>query len=197
MHLKPRSPGNLISGAALVLLCAVPIVPQQLVTNNQTPIVVELSAKKSVVYPGEMLTFHVVIKNQGTSPLYIPRDISEINQRFVLSLRYGSKKEGSGSMAVGDTFFPPGEVPPFAKLLSTQWIVLDPGMYGCDIEVYANEFPRLRVPGTYYFTGRYASHGFHENLRGFEQDTGKLPFKAWEGEVETNSVKIVVTRAAK
>ena len=145
-----------------------------------------------------MLRLHVVIKNQGHWPLYIPRDISEINQRFVFSLRYGSKREGSGTMAVADNFFAPGQVPSFANLLSTQWIALDPGMfYGRDIDVYANDLPRLRIPGKYTLTGRYASHGFRENLRRFEEDTGKLPFKAWEGEVETNPVKIVVTRAAK
>ena len=116
-----------------------------------------------------------------------------------LSLRYGSKREGSGTMVVGDSgLFAPGHVPPFANLLSTQWIALDPGMfYGCDIDLYANDLPRLRIPGKYTLTGRYASHGFRENLRGFEEDTGKLPFKAWEGEVETNPVKIVVTKAAK
>jgi hypothetical protein len=101
-------------------------------------------------------------------------------------------------MAVKDTFFVPGQVPPFANLLSMQWIALAPGMfYGCDIDVDSTEFPQLRIPGTYAIAGRYTSHGFRENLRGFGEDTGKLPFGAWEGEVETTPVRIVVRAAAR
>jgi hypothetical protein len=199
MHLKRATRSGLISSAVVALFCTVPSIAQQNVKNQQSPIVVELSVKKTTVYPGEMLRLHVAIKNRGDLPLYIPTDISEVNQRFVLTLRYGSKLEGSGTMVVADGgLFAPSQVPPFANLLSMQWIVLDPGMfYGCDIDLYANDLPRLRIPGKYILTGRYASHGFRENLRGFEEDTGKLPFRAWEGEVETNPVKIVVTTAAK
>ena len=107
------------------------------------------------------------------------------------------KSDSPRSVAVGDMFFPLGQVPPFANLLATQWIALEPGMfYGCDIDVYANEFPRLRITGKYVITGRYTSHGFDENLRGFEADIAKLPFMAWEGEVESNPVTILVTRRA-
>ena len=199
MHLERPPQRGFISGAVVILFCTASLIAQQNVTSKQSPIVVELSAKKTIIYPGGMLKLHVEVKNQGNLPLYIPKDISEVNQRFVLSVHFGSSSEGSGTMAVGDRgIFAPGHVPPFANLLSMDWIVLDPGMfYGRDIDVYANAFPRLRIPGTYTITGRYTSYGFRESLRGFEEDTSKLPFKAWEGGVDTNPVKILVARAAK
>lgn len=197
MYPKPSAGSGVIFGAVIVLFCTLSLTAQQNVPNKRVPIAVELSAKKTVIYPGEMLKLHVTIKNQGNSPLFIPREIDEINQRFVLSLRYSSRSERSSVVAVADSVFAPGHVPPFANLLSMHWIALDPGMfYGGEIEVYANEFPRLRIPGRYTFKGHYASHGFRENLRGLDEDTDKLPFKAWDGEVETNPVKIVVTTAA-
>jgi hypothetical protein len=179
----------------LIFLCAVLALIAQESGTTKT-IVVELSAKKTIVYPGEMLKLHVTIKNLGNRALFIPRDISAINQRFVLSMR-PSKGQEQGSMAVGDTFYAPGQTPPFANLLSMEWLALAPGMfYGCDMDVYASEFRQLKVPGKYTITGHYASHGFNENLLGFEEDTGKLPFKAWKGEVDTNPLTILVTRRA-
>src|SRR5262245_35353312 len=111
MRGKSTALSGLVSGGIVALLCTVPLVAQHGVTNKQSPIVVELSAKKTIVYPGEMLSLHVAIKNQGREPLYIPRGIDAINQRFVLSLRHGSKTEWSNTMAVADSFF--DHPPPF------------------------------------------------------------------------------------
>ncbi len=93
----------------------------------------------------------------------------------------------------GDTFFT--DRPPLATLLSRHWLALGPGeFYGAAITLDPTDYPCLRRPGKYLVYGQYSWGGFHRNLQRFDDETAKLPFRAWERRTKTNSVGIEVLK---
>lgn len=165
-------------------------------------LVVELSAKKSTIRLGEELTLVVILKNQSSDVFFIDRNIDELGDRLILYLQHGSAVDRSLSRAVGD-YFITNRTTPFATLLFQHWIALEPGkFYGGEVGMDPRDFPRLRTPGRYLVKVQYRSVGFHEPgegnpLRGREDEINKLPYKAWEGQIESNSIWIEVTNGAK
>jgi len=162
--------------------------------SERPPLVVELSAKKSTICPGGLLTLGVTIRNNGNKDLFIERSIDQQLDVFTLYLQYGSKTETARTVGVGDYFGT--SRPPFPALLAQNWIALGPGkFYGGEVVMNPKDFPHLRVPGRYLVKGQYSSGDFP--LRGYEDEVSKLPFKGWKGRIETNSIWIEVTNTKK
>lgn len=92
----------------------------------------------------------------------------------------------------------------FARRSLGRWTVLSPGdFYGTDISVYPDSFPQLYTPGRWRLGGTYKSIGNLSSSHCWdtapiadnaEQIKG-LPFAAWQGEVNTNTVWIDVVGA--
>jgi hypothetical protein len=168
---------------------------------GKSALVVQLSAKKSTIHPGGLLTLRVTIKNDGPEDLFIDRDISVADQRFILYIQHGSKREGPLVVVSSESLL--DRTTPFASLLSRNFTVLGAGkFYGGEAVMDPKEYPQLLVPGRYLVRGEYSSRGFHEPgegnpLMGREEEINKLPFKAWEGRVESNAIWIEVSKAAK
>ena len=162
---------------------------------------VRLWAKKNIVQIGEPVRLVVEIRNQSRDVLFINRDITDIGDRFQLYLRHGTAIERSMSRAAGD--FVIDRDTPYATLLVQHWVPLGPGnFYGGEVVMDTVAFPTLSTPGTYSVQGIYVSQGFNEPgmgnpLRGRESETARLPFRAWEGRIETNSISIEVAAAKK
>ena len=61
----------------------------------------------------------------------------------------------------------------------------------------ASLFKHLNIPGKYRVTGQYSSRGFLVKDEGnplgcYVDELKQLPYQAWKGTVETNSISIEV-----
>jgi len=171
--------------------------PTGAVISDDTLISVDLSLNgRSTVRSGDVLTFSVTIKNNGSRDVFIPIGLDAVNQRLVMYLQVGSSLEGPLTHVVADSFV--DRVKPFASLLVENWILLKPGYrYGTQAIMDAHNYPALNVPGKYRIKAIYRSSGLRGSpesnpLRGWETEIEKLPFKAWEGQVETKSIWVTV-----
>ena len=166
----------------------------------QDTLIVRISAGTGKISAGQPLKLRVEIRNTGDKPVFVGRDISDLNETLSLFLKHGSEVDRSMSRTAGDFLIDKGT--PLATLLSQHWIVLGPGnFYGGEAIMDTRAFPRLCRPGKYLINGEYKSHGFGalgegNPLRGRETEIGQLPFTAWEGRVETNSIWVEVTKSA-
>jgi hypothetical protein len=167
--------------------------------HKDDQISVELSLKgPGVVKAGEPLIFRVTVRNTGLREVFVSRDISLVNERFVMYLQNGLRLERPLTHVVADSFV--DRAKPFSVLLSENWILLKPGYsYGTEVIMDTRDFPTLQIPGKYLVKGIYRSSGFNDvpesnPLRGWETEIGKLPFDAWKGKVETNPIWITVRK---
>ena len=194
-----RLSDHTVKALCVLIVCALSVLGQTASDHAEKPaLTVGLSARTSIIDPGGRLTLRVTVTNQGPRELFINKDISVANQKFVIYIKHGLKWEGPLVVVAGD--FRPDGVTPFATLLSKHLIALAPGMfYRREVDMDPREYPQLRIPGKYLVKGEYSSRGFHEPgegnpLIGREEEVSKLPFKAWEGRVETNSIWIEVKK---
>ena len=87
--------------------------------------------------------------------------------------------------------------PPFENELPRYWIALPPHyFYGREVVMEASWFD-LKKPGRYRIQGKYSSRGFlaqdiNNPLLHYAQELKQLPYEAWVGSVETNSVWIEI-----
>lgn len=206
-----------ISNLLRVLLCGMPIGiclsaalcssatklrPQDSSTSaTDQRIAVRISAKNKTLHPGESLVLHVEIINQGSKDVFILKEIkvgccawSELR----IYVQHGPPFETPGvggsiedSLRLGANN--PNK-PPFSNALSRAWIALPPGYSYCkDLDTYA-----LRIPGVYRIAGTYTSHGISGELKAdYGEEIRHLPYQAWEGQVETNSIWIKVAKPSK
>jgi hypothetical protein len=88
------------------------------------------------------------------------------------------------------------------SVLTKYWIPLPPGhFYGRVVKMYPDSFPKLDKRGRYLLKAEYFCIGFPtegingRGMNGLELDpeqSARLPFKAWKGKIESNSVRIEV-----
>ena len=91
-----------------------------------------------------------------------------------------------------DRFGPPHD--DFLKLLLENWIVLPPG-YSQGAPVDAAIDVEVTKPGRYRVKAKYtvsdiASKGMNNPLGAHLDKISSLPYPAWKGEVESNSISI-------
>ena len=160
---------------------------------------VRISPKHKTLRPGENLVLHVEIVNQGPQDIFIFKEIelgccawSELH----IYVQNGEQFEGPGSAGSIEDSLRFGannpNKPPFANALSRGWIALPPGYsYSKDLFTYS-----LRRPGKYQIGGTYVSHGMSGELQAdYSEEINHLPYQAWKGAVDTNTIWIEVVRA--
>ena len=180
--------------------------PQEQETKDPQVEVRRIPKKKSIKV-GEVLEVRVEIRNVGTKPLFINYEIYDLCVAAPLSLRLDlgpplKPQTGPGEACAGDCVYTAKDS--FVRRLLWRWTVLPPEhFYGTDIRLYPESFPQLYTPGRWRLGGTYKSVG---NLSSSpcwdtapipdnaEQIKG-LPYEAWQGKVDTNSVWINVVRA--
>jgi hypothetical protein len=166
---------------------------------SEQKLVVRLSCSTPIIHGGDGIELRAAIFNEGPNPVFIFRNLrgaaNEIS-RLSLFLQHGPKVDRPISNSAAD--FAPDHSQPFANQLAKWWILLAPGhFYGQKFYMDPRDFPQLNVPGRYRIRGEYVSHGFYlptpnNPLQSYVSELEALPYKPWEGSVQTNSMWIEV-----
>jgi hypothetical protein len=199
--------GRIVSLFSL-LSCLTAVLPgiakSQASNTVQRQVEVRISPKTKAVEAGWPLEVRVEIWNVGHEQLFIEKTIHEFGSfRSPLSLHLDlgpPLKPGRGGMGAGDCADDPKET--FASRLERRWIPLPPGhFYGTVVRMDAGFFPQLNTPGRWRLRGEYGSKGDMSSsicvLNPIPLDPeqiARLPYKAWQGKEETNTVWIEVLR---
>ena len=173
--------------------------------DSEARISVRISAERTHYQPGEDVRLHVEIWNEGKQDVFIFKNIDAVSSNALatinLTLYYGSQATGPGFAIASDSFSAErASYPPLVNELPLYWIPLPPRhFYGQEVVVRALLFSKLSVPGKYRIQGKYTARGFlsqdiNNPLAHYAEQLKQLPYKAWVGEVETNSVWIEVTK---
>jgi hypothetical protein len=173
--------------------------------TGKESIELKLSVQKKVIRPGGSLEVRVEIWNTGSRDIFVGQNLDRRGSISELSLHLegGVEPPGPGVASAGDSLNDPN----FASVLSKYWIPLPPGhFYGRVVKMYPDSFPKLDKLGRYRLKAEYLCIGFPtegingRGMNGLELDpeqSAKLPFKAWKGKIESNSVWIEVSGTRK
>ena len=178
--------------------------PQSVAPKDVEPrISVRISTEQVRFRAGEDILLHVEIWNESNQNFFVFKNIdntfSNALAKIDLTMYSGDQALGPIFSVSGDSFSSERSTyPPLASELPRYWIPLPPRhFYGCEVVMRASWFKKLRVPGKYRIQGKYSSRGFlaqdiNNPLAHYAQELKQLPYEAWVGEVETNSVWIEV-----
>ncbi len=179
--------------------------PQGLPSGDLAPrIAVQISAERVRFHPGEDIRLHVELWNEGRRDVFVSKDIetrfSNALATIDLTLYHGKEADRPTTVVFSDSFSSErASYPPLISELPRYWIALPPQhFYGGEVVMSASSFKGLSVPGRYRIQGKYQARGFlaqdiNNPLAHYFQELKQLPYEAWVGEVETNSVWIEVT----
>ena len=170
-------------------------------TNRQLE--VRLTPLKKATRAGEPLKVRVEIRNTSPATFFIAKDIYELCGPFSpLSLRLElgpPMKPQPGHGCASDCLWDSKAT--FARRLVTAWTSLPAGnFYGTVISMYPDEFPQLNTPGRWRLRGTYKSTGDLSTeycldaspVANNKELIDNLPYKAWRGQVDSNTVWIEV-----
>jgi hypothetical protein len=168
---------------------------------------VRISTERTHFQPGEDVRLHVEIWNESNHDLFIFKNIDAVSSNALATITFtlydGNHATGPGFVIFSDSFSAErASYPPLASELPRYWIALPPRhFYGQEVAVEATWFSKLSVPGKYRIRGRYNARGFlardiNNPLLHYAEQLKQLPYDAWVGEVETNSVWIEIAKKA-
>jgi hypothetical protein len=176
--------------------------PQKQDTKGKQ-IEVRLVPYKKSIRVGEILEVRVEIWNLGSHPLFIEKAIYEpCGPSSPLSLRLElgppiKPQEGHG--CASDCVY--GTKDSFARRLVNRWTSLPAkNFYGTTVAMDPDTFPELKTPGRWRMRGTYKPSGDLSSEMCFDtaplpdekEQIKALPYEAWQGETDTNTVWIEV-----
>ena len=173
------------------------------VTESGNPqLEVKLSTNTKTVRVGDSLEVRVEVWNIGHEGLFISENIFNLCIASPLSIVLvgNSPVKVGRSQCAADCVYKLNE--DFTAALVERWLVLPAGhFYGTVIRLDSMSFPELQTIGRWCLKGKYGSTGLSssacsQTLRSPEK-TDKLPYRAWEGMVDTNSIWVDVVRPHK
>jgi len=175
-----------------------------LAEESQPTISVKISAGHSRFRVGQDIPMRVEICNRGEKDVFIAKEIDAIAGNAIatisFTLSHNKGVDGPATAVAVDTFGSKrSSYPPLSGELEKYWIALPPNhFYGTEVVIKPSYFKRLSIPGTYQIRGKYSSRGFlakdvNNPLLHYAEELKQLPYGAWVGEVETNSVQIEIT----
>jgi hypothetical protein len=168
---------------------------------GEASIELRLTVQKKVIRPGGSVEVRVEIWNIGSREIFVgqnfdsPSNISELSLHLEGGVEPPSEIGATASDSLRD--------PNFASVLSKYWIPLPSGhFYGRVVNMYPDSFPKLDNRGRYRLRAEYFCLGFPTSggINGLELDpeqSARLPYKAWKGKIESNSVWIEVSGTRK
>lgn len=197
--------GVVLSLSCVLLWTDTSATQNELSSAPETQISVRLSTDSARIQPGEDVRLHVEIWNEGTQDIFISKDIDAVSSNTLSTIDFtlydGSQAEKPSFRIASDSFSSErSNYPPLVSELPRYWIsVPTQHFYGGEVWMRALAFKKLNVPGRYRVQGRYRSRGFlardiNNPLLHYTEELKQLPYKAWVGEVETNSVWIEVAK---
>jgi hypothetical protein len=164
-----------------------------------------LILKKKAIKVGEALEVRVEIWNVGPKPLFIKNAIFDLCGLSPLSLRLElgpPMKPQPGHGCASDCIYDAEDS--FARRFVYHWTTLPPGdFYGTVVAMDPDSFPQLNTPGRWRLRGTYKSTGDLSSSLCFDpaplpdnkEQIKRLPYEAWQGAVDTNTIWIEVVRA--
>jgi hypothetical protein len=184
-------------GVMIVACFSEPVRPtlHQAQTKNEQSLIVKIVPIKTVVFSGENVDLRVEVWNEGSDEVFIGKNLgypSDSTGGVELFVEHNSRLDRSMNKSAGDYIV--DLKTPFASLVTSHFIALAPGhFYGQVVSMDPGDFPRIKIPGRYLIKGEYIAGGFYGGgegnpLQGHEAEIKTLPYKAWEGRVDTNSV---------
>lgn len=188
---------------AAATLCSIPrvwashAIPAQEPGPLPSELQVTISPLKEIITSGDTLKVRVEIWNIGRENLFICRDFRLGPCDLRLSFEPPAREARTAHAA--DRGFP-GETETFANALVRDWISMPPEhFYGAVLELDPASYPELKEPGRYRIRGRYVSGGllapaYYNRLLAFRNEVAQLPAKSWQGEVDTNSITVLVAK---
>jgi hypothetical protein len=175
--------------------------PQTKYTESKQ-VEVRLIPKRKAIKAGEALEVRVEIWNVGRRPVFITKAIFDLCGVSPLSLRLELGppiKPQPGHGCASDCIYN-GE-DSFARRLVDHWTTLPSGdFYGTIVVMDPDSFPQLNTPGRWRLRGTYQSTRDLSSslcldpapLPDNNEQIKRLPYEAWQGAVNTNTVWIVV-----
>jgi hypothetical protein len=196
--------GCFVVALACVLAWTHPLQAQSLPANGpDSRISVRISTGRVHFKPGEDIRIHVEIWNESKQDLFILKDIDSISNALAkinLTLYRGDHAVGPFFSVAADCFCSERSTyPPLANELPRYWIAVSPKhFYGGEVVMKAPSFEKLSVLGRYRIQGKYSSRGFlaqdiNNPLAHYADQLKQLPYEAWVGDIETNSIWIEVS----
>jgi len=163
---------------------------------------VRISISRTRFQLGDDIPVHVEIWNEGERDLFVYKQVacfpSNALAKIDLSFYRGKQVIRPRFSIASDSFSSERSTyPPLVNELPRYWIAVPPHhFYGGEVVMEASWF-RLKKPGRYRIQGKYSSRGFlaqdiNNPLLHYAQELKQLPYEAWDGSVETNSVWIDV-----
>jgi hypothetical protein len=166
---------------------------------------VRLIPKNKTIKAGQALEVRVEIWNVSSKPLFIKKAIFELCEVSPLSLRLElgpPMKPQPDYGCAADCIYNAEDS--FARRLVYHWTILPPGdFYGTVVAMDTDSFPQLKTPGRWRLRGTYESTGDLSSGLCFDpaplpdnnEQIKRLPYQAWQGAVNTNTVWIEVVPA--
>jgi hypothetical protein len=166
---------------------------------------VRLIPKQKTIKAGDALEVRVEIWNVSHKPLFLKKTIFALCEVSPLSLRLELGppiKPQPGYSCAADCMYNAEDG--FARRLVYHWTILPPGnFYGTVVGIDPEIFPQLHTPGRWRLRGTYKSTGDLSSSLCFDpapladnrEQVEQLPYEAWQGTVETNTIWIEVLRA--
>jgi hypothetical protein len=161
---------------------------------QEPEISIRIQPTKKVFLKGKPITIRVELTNRGQSDLYISRSLSwpggDDGYLDFQVWNSGGQPSPRGGIAV-DCFMQPSPEP-LSVAVMKRWIALSPGSsYSKTLDVDLSLI--LKRTGRYRILATYGSGGLREEyfthcVKVTPEETAKLPFPAWEGKIESNSV---------
>ena len=188
---------------SLVLSLLLPLSRAQSPEGSVPKLEVRISTKQNRIRVGESLTLRAEIPNEGKETVYVGTQLDGPDNalsRLRLDIFANGKIVGGTERSSGDYGRyrdDDSRKPPLATEFSKYWVALPPGhFYGSDKVLPPSEF---EGPGKYSIRGTYTSDGFskagdNNPLAGYAVELKLMPYQAWTGEVNTNSVSIEVIK---
>jgi hypothetical protein len=179
---------------------------QSLLTDNAKPqISVRIYSDRVRFQPEEDVRLRVEIWNESRQDLFVFKEIDNTFSNSLAKIQLTLYNENQAIVptvaSVVDSFSSERSTyPPLATELPRYWIALMPGHFcGGEVVIRASSFGKLKEPGRYRIQGMYSSRGFlaqdiNNPLLHYARELKQLPYEAWVGHVETNSLTIEVLK---
>jgi hypothetical protein len=188
-----------------IFFWATPLQTQSSSPNKEeSRISVRISVQRTRFQPGEDIPVHVEIWNESERDVFVYKQVacfpSNALAKIDLTLYRGGQVIRPKFVMISDSFSSERSTyPPLVNELPRYWIALPPHhFYGGEVVMEASWFDPKK-PGRYRIQGKYSSRGFmaqdiNNPLLHYAQELKQLPYEAWTGSVETNSLWIEVTK---
>jgi hypothetical protein len=168
--------------------------------QTRPEIAVRIEATQRVYVVGDYLRIRVELTNSGSRDLLVARNLTGVgsNPGDITFTMYDSVGRTMPSQGVAVDCFMTRNPDSLAIAVMKRWIALSPrSSYITMVDFMPS--PHVVAPGRYRIVAVYESRGIKEQywtdcLKATAEEIAKLPFPAWEGKTESNSIWVEIAK---